>query len=276
VTDAIIDPRTFEVIGVQVDEEDRFLDRSVRAYIHDYGLHTYVARGGLRLRGLSAERRAKVRRLAERLERLNERLRVRKRDAKLVTALSTIIDCCKKLVPEAVSTRVIDVASRIARKWLDARGGDPRYVAAASIMLAVRELGIPVVLKEMSAQLQRMLELERWRLERLFREMVTELGRYVPPKPRQMIPMLASRMGVDSDVVNLAYQIVARFEALGPRFVQGRSPAAIAAAALYLAGILLGKRVPQTKTARLTGVSEVAIRMRYREMIEHLDIEVVM
>ncbi len=48
----------------------------------------------------------------------------------------------------------------------------------------------------------------------------------------------------------------------------------MSAAALYIAGVLLGERRTQREVAEVAGVTEVTIRNRYKEMAEELDIEI--
>ncbi|MDR2874223.1 MAG: transcription initiation factor IIB, partial [Methanobrevibacter sp.] len=46
----------------------------------------------------------------------------------------------------------------------------------------------------------------------------------------------------------------------------------VAAAALYLASVLLNERKTQKEIADIAGVTEVTIRNRYKELTEHLEI----
>jgi len=46
----------------------------------------------------------------------------------------------------------------------------------------------------------------------------------------------------------------------------GRGPTALAAASLYIASILCGERRTQEEIANVTGVTQVTIRNRYKEL----------
>ena len=56
----------------------------------------------------------------------------------------------------------------------------------------------------------------------------------------------------------------------------GRGPTGVAAAALYIASVLLGERKTQRDVADIAGVTEVTIRNRYKELAEKLDIEIIL
>jgi transcription initiation factor TFIIIB Brf1 subunit/transcription initiation factor TFIIB len=51
-------------------------------------------------------------------------------------------------------------------------------------------------------------------------------------------------------------------------------PLDVAAAALYIASVLLGERKTQRDVADIAGVTEVTIRNRYKELTEQLDMGV--
>ena len=51
-------------------------------------------------------------------------------------------------------------------------------------------------------------------------------------------------------------------------------PTGVAAAALYIAAVLLGERKTQRDVADIAGVTEVTIRNRYKELTEQLEMGV--
>ena len=54
----------------------------------------------------------------------------------------------------------------------------------------------------------------------------------------------------------------------------GRGPTGVAAAALYIASVLLGERKTQRDVADIAGVTEVTIRNRYKELTEQIEMGV--
>ena len=62
-------------------------------------------------------------------------------------------------------------------------------------------------------------------------------------------------------------------QALSLELTSGRGPIGIAAAALYIAGLLEGERRTQRDISEVSGVTEVTIRNRYKEIISRLNLE---
>lgn len=54
----------------------------------------------------------------------------------------------------------------------------------------------------------------------------------------------------------------------------GKGPTGVAAAALYIASLLLGERKTQKEVSEISGVTEVTIRNRYKELSEKIDLVV--
>ncbi|MDP2973487.1 MAG: transcription initiation factor IIB, partial [Candidatus Diapherotrites archaeon] len=63
-------------------------------------------------------------------------------------------------------------------------------------------------------------------------------------------------------------------QAIDKGLISGRGPTGVAAAAVYIAGLLKGERRTQKEVANVAGVTEVTIRNRYRELKKRLDIDV--
>ena len=63
-------------------------------------------------------------------------------------------------------------------------------------------------------------------------------------------------------------------KAMEKGLTSGRGPTGVAAAALYIASVLLGERKTQRDVADIAGVTEVTIRNRYKELTEQLEMGV--
>ena len=63
-------------------------------------------------------------------------------------------------------------------------------------------------------------------------------------------------------------------KAMEKGLTSGRGPTGVAAAALYIASVLLGDRKTQRDVAEIAGVTEVTIRNRYKELTEQLEMGV--
>ncbi len=54
------------------------------------------------------------------------------------------------------------------------------------------------------------------------------------------------------------------------RLTSGRGPTGVAAAASYIASVLIGERRTQREIAEIAKVTEVTIRNRYKELVDCL------
>jgi transcription initiation factor TFIIB len=169
--------------------------------------------------------------------------------------------------------RVEEEAARLCRAAVErglAAGRPMEAVATASVYLACRAAGEHVKLDRLVGVL---CELEPDLGYRARNGVIQEVWRAVkllarglgvnprPARPEDMLVALASKLGLPASTVDEAVKIL---EAARRRGVHsGKSPLALAAAALYIAS---GKAVPLKDVARAAGMSEVTVRARVREL----------
>ncbi|KXB07805.1 transcription initiation factor IIB, partial [candidate division MSBL1 archaeon SCGC-AAA382N08] len=55
------------------------------------------------------------------------------------------------------------------------------------------------------------------------------------------------------------------------KLTSGKSPSGTAAAAIYIATLKCGERRTQREVAKVTDVTEVTVRNRYKELVEELE-----
>ena len=290
VTGELVDPVTGEVIEdhpIDLGREWRAFDSDewysraraggrLTAAVHDYGLHTRV--GDARLAEAVAKRigvhvvaryREKVRALRSRLERLNERTRISYQEKKLVELLTYVNNYGAIL---SLPKDVIDEAARIARKALSVVGfkrPDFPYVAIASLLFAAKSRAIPI---SMNAVVRR-LNLEKKRLWQVMTEIqVRGIAKPAVVPPELYIDKMVSELNLSGEVAMLARRIIHMLRA--KHAVEGKDPNALAAAAIYIASILLDSKRTQRQVAQVAGVTEVTVRNRYRDIVARLVIEV--
>lgn len=185
----------------------------------------------------------------------------------LATALSEIRRMAGSLdVPRSVQ----EVAGRFYRSAAEKnliRGRSIDSVAAACLYAALRTTGIPRSLEEIAD----VSKVDRREIGRVYKVVAHELGlTLLPVSPEAYIPRFASRLRINPATEALSLKFVK--EAILREVVSGKDPKSVAAAALYMACILKGEPRTQRDVSEATGVTEVTIRNRYKELVAALGI----
>jgi transcription initiation factor TFIIB len=192
------------------------------------------------------------------------------RERNLSTALAEMDRMGSRLgLPKA--TR--EAASVLYRRTLEAnmiRGRSIEGVVAACIYLGCRQCGVPRTLNEIS----RAARCGRKEIGRVQRHILRELKINMPiPKAVDYIPRFSSDLGLDSATEAIATNICRELEER--ELDSGRGPTGLAASVLYIASVMNETRRTQKEVAQVSGVTEVTIRNRYKEIILHLGLDVV-
>ncbi len=93
-----------------------------------------------------------------------------------------------------------------------------------------------------------------------------------PPKSIDYVPSIVSKLNLPQQVETLALRLLRHLEVTG--IAQGKPPHALAAAAVYLASILMDCKRNQSQVARAVNVTDATIRNRYRDIVDNFYIEV--
>ena len=139
----------------------------------------------------------------------------------------------------------------------------------AALTYAVsREFGSPRTLDEISEASG----VEKKEIGRTYRYVARELGiRILPADPVTFVPRFCSMLGLSDKVQAKAVEILKKAKKFD--VTSGKGPTGVAAAAIYIACVLVGEKRTQREVADICGITEVTIRNRYKELVEKLGIE---
>src|SRR3989344_2237946 len=148
------------------------------------------------------------------------------------------------------------------------RGRLIESVVAAVLYTICRQYGVPRTLDEISE----VSGINKKEIGRTYRFLKHDLGINMPlTNPTHYIPRFASELGLSGHVQERARAILEN--AIDKGLISGRGPTGVAAAAVYIAGVLMNERKTQKEVADVAGVTEVTIRNRYRELKEQLKLD---
>lgn len=240
----------------------------VTSKVHDAGITSYVDTSTL---------------LGRRLGKLNSSMRRPKeyRARKEVEAKSLMNDLAGKLgLPNIIAETAGMIIKEASKKGL-LRKNTIRACVGAVIVGVCRVLGTPLDTKALKdvlgvddKELFRTAKKLAWagvfnKLKERASEARQGLG---SPAAVKMLPKIATSAGLGDDVLLLSHRILETLGTIDPAALSGKNPDGIAAAAIYIASTLLDKKKGQRDLADSLDISEVTIRNRCRDIVDHLDI----
>lgn len=230
---------------------------------HDKGLTTEIGKGLGELYKVPAKKRAQYYRLTKWHKRL-----IKSKDRNLSFALSELQRIVSFLnLPRTIHERIARYYEEAVNKGL-VRGRSIESVIAALTYAVSREFDSPRTLDEISEASG----VEKREIGRTYRYIARELAiRILPADPTTFVPRFTSMLGLSDRVQAKALEILKR--ANKHDITSGKGPTGVAAAAIYVATVLIGEKRTQREVADIVGVTEVTIRNRYKELIEKLGIE---
>lgn len=200
----------------------------------------------------------------QRLRKWNKRLRISSAgERNLAFALSELDRESSRLgIPRSIREDAALIYRNAASMKL-IRGRSIESMVTSCIYMACRRNGIPRTLDEMSE----VSNVSKKQIGKNYRFLSRELNiKLRPTSPSDYIPRFASKLGLSGEIQSKAIEII--HNAIEKGFNIGKGPTGLAAAALYIASILMGERKTQREVADVAGVTEVTIRNRYKELSE--------
>ena len=233
---------------------------------HDGGLPTVIYKRNKDYNGRPIPTRNQAQ--IDRIRKWNTRIRISGAgERNLAFALGEIDRRSSNLnLPKNVRIEASVIYKKAAKKNI-VRGRSIEGVVASSIYAACRCCNVPRTLEEISE----VSKVSKKEVARNYRFLSRELNLNLKPtSPADYIPRFVSKIGLSNEAESKAILIID--EASKKGLTSGKGPTGVAAAALYIASVLLGERKTQKEVANASGVTEVTIRNRYKELSKHLDV----
>ena len=232
--------------------------------ISDKGLNTTIDWKDKDIHGHKIPERNKAQ--IYRLRKWNKRMRVSGAgERNLAFALSELDRDSSRLgIPRSVREDAAIIYRSAAKNKL-IRGRSIEVVVASALYAACRRCNIPRTLDEIAIASN----VSKKQVGKTYRFLSRELNiKLKPTSPSDYISRFASKLGLSGEVQAKAIEIINKAVKAG--LSSGKGPTGVAAAALYIASLLLGERKTQKEVSEISGVTEVTIRNRYKELSENI------
>jgi len=243
---------------------------------HDLGITTEISVGSTDFSGkkINAEMQSQMHRLGK----WQKRVRVcSSRDRRLSNVLGTVSEICQK---NSLPKNVIETASLIYRgldgKDIKVKGKSVVSISAAVVYMACKQCDVIRSLEEILRETCHAKDLKSKRklASKYYRTLVMELGTATAPivTMDKYISKIANMTNTETRVERLSLEIAEKTK--DRNLADGKAPNGIAAAYLYVASILLGQSVLQRDISSVSGVTEVTIRNRCKEILTNFKLKI--
>lgn len=230
----------------------------VTSKVHDYGLSTIIDEHSYE---------------GKKLNELNKSSRVRNKEKRLVKALQLMNSVISRLgLPNSdlVKNDAGMIVNRLYRRGI-IKKKNMRAIIAAVIVTSLKNYSIPFDTREI-LNLCQVTQREVWKaLLKIHRDSGEKI-RLGVVDPASYVRQYSCALKVSPETESLAMKLVAMAKNSG--ITSGKGPQGIAAAALYIASILMNEKQTQQNISEKLNVTEVTLRNRYRDLINELNIVV--
>jgi transcription initiation factor TFIIB len=247
--------------------------------LHDYGLRTEIAFGSKDYAGKSIDSQMAEQMNSIRKWHVRSRI-VSPEERRLSNVLTKINETCAAM---SLPKLLVETAAMIYRNYesrQEAKGKSIACMAAATIYLACKKIQVVRSLEEIvaatgvTAQDRSSAKLA----SKYYRMMVMEMGSFSVPDGQapeaqppsataidHYISKLSNMAKIDTKVERLAIDIAHKTN--DHMLADGKAPNGLAAAYIYIASILLDINILQRDVSSLSGVTEVTIRNRCKDIL---------
>jgi transcription initiation factor TFIIB len=164
----------------------------------------------------------------------------------------------------ALPNSVVEKAAYIYRKIYErglVRGRTISGIMAAAVYIACREIGTPYTLRDIA----KVGNLKRKDIARNYRKMTSELDLKFPNiDPIKCISRVANKANLTENTKRQAISILK--EVSRRQIFAGKDPIGLAASVPYVSCLKTGEDKTQTHIAEASGITDVTLRIRYKEL----------
>lgn len=191
----------------------------------------------------------------------------------IINALKLMNEITSKLyLPNSVKESAGIIIRKLHERRLLKNKRVPEIVAVATIS-AAKSSKIPIDINTV-LKLAGITREAYWKTLMLINKKAGDVFKMGIAEPSIYVPKISRNLNLPSNVESLAIMLLKKLKRIG--VLDGKGPAGIAAAAVYVAGILLNSKRTQKEIADSVGITEVTVRNRYKDVVERLNIEILM
>ena len=229
---------------------------------HDKGLCTIIGKANIDASGKVLD--ASVLPQIEKLRKWNAWVNVHKSSDRNLRRAFQRLDVLKDKL--GLTDSIVEKTAYMFRKVHErqlVRGRTIDGMLAAAVYIVCREMGTSITLKDIAVASN----LTYKDISRNYGVLVFELDIKIPlVDPMKCIVKVASRLGINERTKKRAMGIMN--EVIKKEMSSGKVPMGLAGAVLYLTCQMAGQYVSQTSIAAASGVTEVTIRNRFKDLMK--------
>ncbi len=260
--------------------------------LHDYGLRTEIAYGSKDYSGKSIDYQMAETMNSIRKWHIRSRI-VSAQERRLSNVLTKINETCAAMSLPKLLVETSAILYRNYESSCEAKGKSIACMAAATIYLACKKCSVVRSLEEI-VKATGVTDQDRSSVKlasKYYRMMVMEMGVFTeqqplaqaasaPQQPSPVVSLaidyyiskLANMAKIDTKVERLAIDIAHKTD--DHLLADGKAPNGLAAAYIYIASIFLGVNILQRDVSSLSGVTEVTIRNRCKDILTNFKMTV--
>ena len=260
-----------ETKGVNLEDKMRLARASGQTTLaqHDMGIATEISVGSTDFSGKKINN--SVSNQMQNLRKWQQRVRVTSpRDRRLTNVLGKITETCESC---NLSKNIAETASMIYRsldgKNIEVKGKSIVSMTIAVVYMACKQCDVVRSLKEICKEVcaPKDEKAKSKLAAKYYRNLVLEIGQVITPTVTmdKYISKIANLTKTDGRVERLALEIAEKTQT--QQITDGKVPNGIASAYLYIGSILLGQTILQRDVSLVSGITEVTIRNRVKEIL---------